>query len=257
MSPTSVRAAARITAAADGRGGTALPVLDSEAPLALRRVRAQRGEAAVCVIGAMSAPLGGDRLRIDATVEPGAALRVTAAAATVALPGRDPASASYDVGLTVGEEAVLRWLPEPLISARGSDLRMTTRVELAPSARLVLREEQVLGRTGEVPGRLATRITVRRDGRPLLDQETAYGPGVPGWDGPAVLGDHRAVGQLLIVAPEFEDRPREARVLGGGAETGEAVLAPLAGPAVLATAVAPDALGLRRLLEEAWKLSAW
>ncbi|MEU6083691.1 urease accessory protein UreD [Streptomyces sp. NPDC047108] len=257
MSATSVRAAARITAVPDGRGGTALPVLESEAPLALRRVRAHAPEAAVCVIGAMSAPLGGDRLRVDATAEPGAVLRVTAAAATVALPGRDPAPAAYDVGLSVGEDAVLRWLPEPLISARGSDLRMTTQIDLAPTARLVLREEQVLGRTGEDPGRLHTRITVRRGGQTLLDQETAYGPGVPGWDGPAVLGGRRAVGQLLVVAPEFEDGPPGPQVLGEGEGAGEAVLAPLAGPAVLVTAVAPDALGLRRLLDAAMKLSAW
>ncbi|MGP3947990.1 urease accessory protein UreD [Streptomyces sp. 7N604] len=258
MNATAVRATARITAAPDGRGGTALPVLEGEGPLALRRVRAQGAEAGVCVIGAMSAPLGGDRLRIDATAEPGASLRVTAAAATVALPGRGAAGpATYDVHLTVGEGAELRWLPEPLISAHGSDLRMTTRVDLAPTARLVLREEQVLGRAGERPGRLTSRLTLRVGGRLLLDQETSYGPGAPGWDGPAVLAGHRASGQLLVVCPEFSDHPLEAQVLDGDPAEGEAVLAPLTGPATLATAVAPDALRLRRLLDAAVKLSSW
>jgi hypothetical protein len=63
-----------------------------------------------------------------------------------------------DVQLTVGEDAELHWLLEPLIAAAGSDLRMTTRFELATGARLVLPDEQILGRAGEEPGRLVVRI---------------------------------------------------------------------------------------------------
>ncbi|MFD7104719.1 MULTISPECIES: urease accessory protein UreD [Streptomyces] len=251
-----LRGTARITARADGDGTTRLPVLDGEGPFALRRIRSHGDRARVCLVGAMSAPLGGDRLGIDVTVEAGAALGITAAAATVALPGRTPGHATYDVRLTVADGARLDWLPEPLISAAGSDLRMTTTVELAPTARLVLREEQVLGRSGERPGTLRSRLTVRRAGRTLLDQETAYGPGIPGWDTSAVLYGRRAVGQLLVVEPEFDAKPVEVRLLGdaderGGAGAGQAVLAPLTGPAALATAIAPDALRLRRLLDEA------
>jgi urease accessory protein len=197
----SVTAAARIRAARDRSGGTALPVLAGSGPLALRRTRAaRRGEARVTVVGAMSAPLGGDRLRIEVDVGAGARLTVDSAAATVSLPGRERRQARYDVRLTVGEDAELRWLPEPVIAARGSDLRMTTRVRLAPGARLVLREELVLGRHGEEAGHLTSRLTVERAGQPLLDQELAFGPGAaPGWDGPAVLGPYRGVGQLLLV----------------------------------------------------------
>ncbi|MCC2278014.1 urease accessory protein UreD [Streptomyces sp. ET3-23] len=239
-----VVAAARIVAAPDGRGGTALPVLAGQGPFALRRTGVRGPEARVALVGAMSAPLGGDRLTLTAEVEDGAALRFATTAATIALPGRTGAPATYDTSLRVGDGAVLHWLPEPLISARGSDLRTATRAELAAGARLVLREEQVLGRTGEPPGRLVSRLTVRRAGRPLFDQELAYGPGVPGWDGGAVLGGHRAVGQLVVVDPAFEHRPAEPRLLGG-----TAVLTPLAGPAVAVGAVAPDALALRKLLD--------
>ncbi|MEU3483218.1 urease accessory protein UreD [Streptomyces sp. NPDC033754] len=239
----SLRATARIAAAADG----GLPLLESDGPLALRRTRAAAGWTRVTVVGAMSAPLGGDRLAIETDVRDGARLLVDSAAATLALPGRSAEPATYDLGIAVGEEGVLRWLPEQLVSAHGSDLRMRTTVELAPTARLVLREEQILGRHGERPGTLVTRLTVRRAGRPLLDQELAYGPGAPGgWDGGAVLGGHRATGQLLVVDPDFTDKPVEARLLGEGA-----VIAPLAGPAALVTAVAPDALALRRLLDAA------
>lgn len=246
----SVRATARITAVRDSRGATSLPALESEGPLALRRTRATTpGSARVTVVGAMSAPLGGDRLAIEVRAEPGARLTVDAAAATVALPGPRPDAgpAHYGVLLEVGDGADLHWLPEQLISAHGSDLIMRTAVELAPGARLMLREEQILGRHGETPGTLISRLTVRRAGRPLLDQQVAYGPGAPGgWDGPAVLGGHRSVGQLLLVDPAFDERGPETRLLGP-----TAALTRLAGPAVLVTAVAADARELRAVLDRA------
>ncbi|MFK0172804.1 urease accessory protein UreD [Streptomyces sp. NPDC090306] len=244
-----VRAAARIVATPDGRGGTSLPTLEGEGPLAPRRVRSTGAEARVLLVGAMSGPLGGDRFTVAASVAGGARLRVGSAAATIALPGQSKSETQshYDVRLTVADDAELQWLPEQLISAAGSDLTVTTRADVAPAGRLVLREEQVLGRTGEEPGRLTSRLVVHVGGVPVLDQELACGPGAPGgWDGPAVLGGHRAVGQLVLVAPEFAANPVEARMLGAGA-----ALVPLAGPAALVTAVAPDARLLRRVLDEA------
>ncbi|MFJ7904313.1 urease accessory protein UreD [Streptomyces sp. NPDC096198] len=244
---TGVRALARIVARDDGRGGTALPVLAGEGPLAPRRTRASGDEARVMLVGAMSGPLGGDRFRVEVSVGSAALLHVGSAAATIALPGQTKSEARYDLRLDVAADGELHWLPEQLISARGSDLRVSCRIDLAPGARLVHREEQVLGRFGEEPGRLTSRLGVRLAGRPLLDQEVACGPGAPGgWDGPAVLAGHRAYGQLIVVRPEFERHPVQARMLGESA-----ALTPLAGPAALVTAVAPDALRLRQLLNRA------
>lgn len=228
-----VTAAARVRAVRGGSGGTVLPLLAGSGPLALRRTRAAcAGWARVTVVGAMSAPLGGDRLRIDVDVAAGARLTVDSAAATVSLPDREGRPARYDVRLSVGEDAELHWVPEPVIAASGSDLRMTTRVRLAAGARLVLREELVLGRHGEPPGHLTTRLTVDHDGRTLLDQCLAFGPGAPaGWDGPAVLGPHRSVGQLLLVPPPALPPDLCLPPLTS--------LTPLAGPALLLTSLTP------------------
>ncbi|MGW1795245.1 urease accessory protein UreD [Streptomyces sp. NPDC001984] len=250
LTATGVRALARIVARDDGRGGTALPVLESEAPLALRRTRASGAEARVMLVGAMSGPHGGDRFAVEAHVDRGARLDVRSAAATIALPGQTKDEARYDVRLTVADHGELRWLPEQLISAAGSGLCVTTRVDLGASARFVLREEQVLGRVGEEPGQLTSRLTVRVAGRTVLDQELACGPGAPGgWDGPAVLGGHRAVGQLVVARPEFVQETPDARMLGENV-----MLVPLAGPAVLVSAVAADGLRLRRVLDRALEL---
>ncbi|MFM9499813.1 urease accessory protein UreD [Streptomyces galilaeus] len=249
--PDGVRATARIRATHNGRV-TNLPQLRSDGPFHLRRLRTTGSAATVGIISAMSAPLGGDRLTLDITAEDRADLEITTAAATLALRGPTTDAATYDVRLTVGEHASLRWLPQPLISAAGSNLRQTYTVELAATSRLVLREEQLLGRAGEEPGHLVSRILVHRAGRPLLDQQTAYGVPEPGWDGPAVLNGHRAVGQLLVVDPRLDVR-RDPVLLGGEAtKDGCACLAPLAGgPALLATAVAPTTSRLRHLLDQA------
>ncbi|MFM9371052.1 urease accessory protein UreD [Streptomyces sp. Da 82-17] len=230
-----------------------LPVLEGEGPLAVRRIRSAGQEARVALVGAMSAPLGGDRLTVTAEAGPAARLDVTSTAATIALPGQSGRPAHYDVRLHVEEGAELRWLPEQLISAYGSELRVTTRAEVAAGARLLLREEQVLGRAGERPGTLTSRLTVRCEGRVLLDQDLACGPGAPGgWDGPAALDGHRALGQLVVVRPELADSPVRPQMLGE-----LAALTPLAGPGLLVTAVAPDALRLRRVLDQALESVAW
>jgi urease accessory protein len=247
--PDGVCATARVRAAHNGRV-TTLPQLCGDGPFHLRRLRTGGSAATVGIIGAMSAPLGGDRLCLDITAEDRAELEVTTAAATLALRGPTATAATYDVRLTVGEHATLRWLPHPLISAAGSNLRQTYTVELAATARLVLREEQLLGRADEEPGHLVSRFLVRRAGRTILDQHTAYGSPEPGWDGPAVLNGYRAVGQLLLVGPALDTRANPVLLHKG--KNGYAVLTPLAGgPALLATAVATTSSVLRELLDEA------
>ncbi|WJY41570.1 urease accessory protein UreD [Streptomyces sp. P9-2B-2] len=245
-----VHSTAHIVAVPDPRGGTALPVLRGRRALVPRHMRTAGPFARVVLTGSMRAPHGGDQLRLRAEVRTGAQLSLGTVGATLALPGPRGGTATSDVLLRVEDGAELHYLPEPLISAAHSDLETTTRVELAPEARLVLKEEQVLGRTNEPSGRLRTRLTVRLAGKPLLDQELAVGPGVPSWSGPAVLADYRMTGQLLIVSPEFTHQQPPPQLLPTDpGEEGEAALTPLAGPAVLITAAAANHATLRQLLD--------
>lgn len=246
----SVTATARITAVADGRGSTALPVLESEGPLALRRTRSpDPAYTRVTVVGAMSAPLGGDRLAVEVQAGDGARLTVDSAAATVALPGGRPGRRTRLLRRTAPRGGGGR---TPL-APRTDRLRVRQRTRPDHPGRHRRHRTPGAargtgpGRHGERTGKLSTRLTVRRAGRPLLDQQLAYGPGAPGgWDGAAVLGGHRAVGQLLVVDPAFEEALPAPRLLGPCA-----ALTPLAGPAVLVTALAADARLLRAVLDEA------
>lgn len=251
-----VHANARITATpgpktGSGDGATYLPVLNGDGPIDLRRLRSRGAQARVCVLNAMSAPHNGDRLRIEVTVEPGADLHISTATAAIALPGPVPGFATYDITLRVGESARLHWLPEPTISAAGSDLRQHIQVELAPTAQFLLTEQQILGRTHEPSGRLTSRLTVRRGGETLLDQNTTHGPGAPGWDGPAVLANNRATGQLLLIDPALDNHPPPTHLLRDIPADTHGIITPITGHGRLLTALAPDASGLRACLDAA------
>jgi urease accessory protein len=239
-----MRAHARIVAEAAG-GGTRLAVLASQAPLVLRRT----GPCQVHLVGGAAGPLGGDELCLSIEVGPGARLCVRTVAASVALPSRDAARSSFQVRATVAGS--LDWLPEPLVAAAGCRHHTLSTVELSGGASLRWRDELVCGRYGEPSGEATVGVDVRLDGRPLLRHELAVGPSAPGWDGPAVLGDARATGSLLVVSPSWvEGGPPPARVLGPGA-----ALMPLAGPGVLASATGSGAHQVRALLDEAQRVT--
>jgi urease accessory protein len=237
-----MRAAARIAAVADGSGGTRLAVLHGEPPLLPRRT----GPETVHVVGGAAGPVGGDRLRLDIEVGPGARLCVRTVAATIALPGPAAEQSTMEISVAVDRGGRLCWLPEPLIAVRGCRHATLSTVELAGEAGLVWRDELVCGRHGEPPGsaRLSTAVSV--DGRPLYRHELGVGPDATGWDGPAVLGAARAAGSVLVVDPLLA----AVGATVGATLRGDAAVLPLAGPAALICAVGPDLLAVRASLDE-------
>ncbi len=201
----------------------------------------------VHLVGAAAGPLAGDELRLDLGVGAGVRLVVRSAAATVALPGRGPGPSRLTVDAEVGDGAELDLGPEPTVVAAGADHELVTDVRLAATARLRLREEILLGRFGEQPGSLHSvlRVDVAAGSGgpiPLLRQELVLGEAEPGLRGPAHLGQARAVGSLLVAGPEWAGLAPTAGVATG------AGLLPLAGPGYLVSALADDAVALRRRL---------
>lgn len=233
-----VFASAQIVAETAASGRTRLPVLRSQAPLVLRRT-----PEAVYMVGAMAGPIGGDTLDLRMYVRDGAMLRVRSAAAAVALPGLDGLESVLTVTATVGTGARLEYLPEPVVVAARARHATDIRVILAEGASLLLRDELILGRHGEPGGTARTLLRVDYAGRPLLRQSLEVCGEDEASMGPAVLAGHRAVGTLVRAGPA-----REAG--SGGCMPGVAVM-PLAGPGVLVTALADDAVTLRKRLEAA------
>ncbi|MDN5872439.1 MAG: urease accessory protein UreD [Nitrococcus sp.] len=200
--------------------------------------------ARVCLAAGAAGPIGGDQLALEVDVGADSVLILRDISATLLLPGPDgePSRTRTDIHVAAG--ATFIWLPEPMIAARDCHHINDVRVELDSGARLLLREELLLGRHGESPGTVRQRLRVRLGGCPLYQQHLDIGPGAAGWDSPAVVGDHRALGSILAVDPAWSDGTPPARPLAG-----DAALLPLSGPAVLVSALGADSLALRRSLD--------
>jgi urease accessory protein len=239
-----ISASASIVAVAGPGGVTRLPVLASQEPLVLRRT-----PDAVYVIGGAAGPIGGDELSLRISVAEGAFLRVRTAAASIALPGPDGVESVLNVSIDVGAGGRLEYLPEPVVVSAGARHATVITVTLAEGASLLLRDEVLLGRHGEDGG--AARSVLRADyaGRPLLRQALEVGGADDASLGPAVLAAHRAVGNLLQVDPATDPDLRPLRVPVARASPQVAVM-PLAGPGILVTALANDAVTLRRRLDQ-------
>lgn len=236
-----VAATASIEAVAGPGGVTRLPLLASQVPLVLRRT-----PEAVYLVGGAAGPIGGDSLALHITVGAGAFLRVRTAAASIVLPGPDGLESVLRVSATVADGGRLEYLPEPVVVTAGARHATLVSVTLSAGASLVLRDEVLLGRYGERGGTVRTVSQVSHAGRPLLRHSLELSGSDPASLGPAVLAGHRAVGTLLRVnGPETAEIPVAGVPVSG---TPEVAVMPLAGPGVLITALAHDAVSLRRRL---------
>jgi urease accessory protein len=229
---------------------TGVTTLRSEAPLVLRMTRAKgpepwvrdaKGVARVALTAGAAGPVGGDELELTVEVGAGSALVLSEISPTLLLPGPHGEQSRTRVRIRVGAGGTLIWLPEPMIAARSCDHVNDVSVQLEEDSRLLMREEVLLGRYGEVSGRVTQRVSIHRGGLPLYRQDLYVGFGEA--ETPAVLGIHRAVGSTVVVDPAWvENAPTVHRLQG------EAAVLPLAGPAVLVTALADDNLQLREHL---------
>jgi urease accessory protein len=228
--------------------------LRSEAPLILRPALPKAPEpwaahaldvARISLTAGAGGPVGGDELHLQVRVGAGSSLVLSEISPTLVLPGPHGGQSRLHVEIDVAAGGTFIWLPEPVIAASGSDHVTTVRVELDEQARLFLREELLLGRHGESGGRVVQRVSVRRAGRPLHRADLELG--TPAAATPAVAGGHRAVGSMVVVDPDWA----VAGPPGMQQLDGRAALLPLAGPAVVVTALAADNLVLRAQFEAA------
>jgi urease accessory protein len=227
-------ASARIVVAADPEGRPVVRQLVTPVPLGARL-----SGGALYLLGTAAGPLGGDRLELTLRVAAGASLTVRSAGASLAQRG-DGTPSIHAVTVDVEDGAHLVWDVEPLIAAAGCDHRTTATVRLGAGASLVWRDEVVLGRSGESPGRCRSALRIERAGAPVLDHELSTT--VAGWDGPAVTAGAKVVGHLAVVG-----RPVAATSVTGP----RAGWLQLAADVGLAVALADDHATLRRHLAAA------
>ena len=184
----------------DGR--TVLRENRHSGPLRVQKALYPEGEA-VCqaiVLHPPSGIAGGDQLHIDVHVGPQAHAQLTT-------PGAGKwyrsggADASQTLAFTVGDDAILEWLPQETIVFDGAKSRMETKVQLGEGSRYLGWEILCLGRSasGErfTHGHIGLHTRIERNGQPLwlergrIDCNNGDDPmltSVAGWAGASVGG---------------------------------------------------------------------
>jgi len=127
----------------------------------------------VHLVSTAATPLGGDTIALRVVVEPSARLRVRSAAATVALPGRSTTESTSHWYLEVAGDLDVD--PEPTVVAGGSRHTTSTRLSVAETGRVRLRERIQIGRTDERQGFWSGSLHADVNGRPLLRHRVEIG----------------------------------------------------------------------------------
>jgi urease accessory protein len=182
--------------------GTRRTTTREEGSLRVRFPNACAGAPEAVLVNTAGGVAGGDRYAVDLALDAGAQLTVTTAAAEKIYRALGP-DACIDVSATLKDGAALMWLPQETILFDCARLARTITITLAPSAKLLLAETIVFGRSamGEAvhEGSVIDRWRVRRDGRLIFAENFRLdGPIAHRLNEAAVAGGCAAVGTVLM-----------------------------------------------------------
>ncbi len=146
--------------------------------------------------------VGGDELRIDASVGAGAAAVISTPGAAKWYRANGHVS-RQQLTLEVGHDAALEWLPQETIFFNEADVQLDTTVDLQGNARFIGCDILCFGRraSGESfdNGRIRQQLRIERDGKPLwLEQGRLLG-GSAQMRSPLGLAGHSVCANLVAV----------------------------------------------------------
>lgn len=188
---------------------------------------------------------GGDRLSLSARVGQGSTMSITTQAAERAYRAQPHEVGRVEAEITVEAGAELHWLPQELILFEGSRLRRRLAVTLEKTAKALLVEPLVFGRTamGETLHDIEfrDRISVYRDGKPIyLDGVRLHGNAAQHLARLATGQGANVMASLVYIAP---DAPRHLEAV-------RAHLTTLGGASLLAD----DVLSIRLVAQDSFVL---
>jgi urease accessory protein len=217
-----------------------------------------RGMAFIYVQNPTGAVFAGDRLDTDVEAEPGARVHVTTQSATKV--GRmDGGHATQDLRFTVGAEAYVEYVPDPVIPQAGADLRQRTVIDIAPGGAFVGLETVAPGRraSGErfAYARVRLRTDIVRDAEDLAVDTIELRPVRRRPDRHGLLGGHDYLVSVVAAAPEHDAErlaaDLDALLAADAGTTGAAGVLPH-DAGVAARILAPDAPAARAAGRRAW-----
>ncbi len=150
---------------------------------------------------------GGDTFALEATAQSGASLTLTTQAAERAYRAQTGETGEVGTRLRVEADACINWLPQELILFDHCALRRRLEIDLQDSARLLMVEPVVFGRTAMAEElrqvRFQDRIIIRRNDRPLyLDGMDIRGDAAAHLARPAIANGAAAMASLVLVGAD-------------------------------------------------------
>lgn len=161
---------------------------------------------------------GGDRFDVAAIAGPDTALTLTTQAAERAYRSNDALPGRIRTRLSLQDGARLDWLPQETILYQGAALDRALRIDMQGTSRLLLVEPMIFGRTamGETvtSARLTDRISIRRDGRLLLEDRIRLTGNIQAQlNRPGLAGGARAMAALVYAGPDADTKLAPLRAL--------------------------------------------
>jgi urease accessory protein len=200
----------------------------------------------------------GDRIDIDITVDSDAsALLTTPASGKVYDVGERALPQQQRVLASVAAGATLEWLPQDTLYFNGARFSGETTINLQGDANVLLWDVSTLGRrAGDHPfleGEVEQRLSIYRDGKPLLLERMTLNAASPLLDAKCGLGGARTWGTLVAtgsVGKELLEDLREACDGFASARVSVSALKPL----LVARYLGDCPLQAMRFFERIWSL---
>ncbi len=189
-----------------GRDGAATRLFRREhyGPLRVQKALYPEGQsvAHAIIVHPPGGVVGGDELRIDTSVETGAAAVVSTPGAAKWYRANGHVS-RQQLRLRVADDAALEWLPQETIFFNEADVHLDTTVDLQGNARFIGCDILCFGRTASGErfdnGRIRQQLRILRDGMPLwLEQGRLLG-GSAQMQSPLGLAGHTVCANLVAV----------------------------------------------------------
>jgi urease accessory protein len=193
----------RFSLASDARR-TKLTVTAQQPPLrVIRAFPLDDGGVLVHLHNVSGGILGGDQLTVSACLEESTQVQLTSTGATRVYRHRPGyADATQWTTFTVGKDALLEYLPDPLIPFAAARFRQQTRIALAEGAGLFYWEVIAPGRAAHnelfAYEEVALQLEISAIGQPILFEHSRLQPAVQPLTAPARMGAYRYVGAFYI-----------------------------------------------------------
>lgn len=148
--------------------------------------------------------VGGDRLSQNITLDPDSRALITTAAATKVYRSNG-LEAEQNITMTLGDRAILEWLPQETIIFNNAQYRQQTRIDLAPTASLIAWDILRLGRSarGEtfIGGALWQNLEVWQNEEPLWIDRLWLPGNERIWHSENGLAGNPAIATLICFSP--------------------------------------------------------